>query len=152
MENNFSTVGNQQTEATAAFVEKIINGIDANLMAQCFSENINPESGEAVQGKFNSGGTGVRLAASKLASSPSLTLKKRCTANCIEQKLRIHISPPSLSSHVLLSAAARGAHFSQAHLQSENVFERRKSLRARLTIRDNRPRGDANVVPQRVYL
>ena len=44
MENNFSTVGNQQTEATAAFVEKIINGIDANLMAECFSENINPES------------------------------------------------------------------------------------------------------------
>jgi len=47
MENNFSTVGNQQTEATAALVEKIINGIDATLMAECFSKNINPESAEA---------------------------------------------------------------------------------------------------------
>jgi len=43
MENNFSTVGNQQTEATAALVEKIINGIDANLMAECFREGIDPE-------------------------------------------------------------------------------------------------------------
>src|SRR5262249_39784619 len=47
MENNFSTVGNQQTEATAALVEKIINGIDANLMAECFSKRIDPESSEA---------------------------------------------------------------------------------------------------------
>lgn len=42
MENNFSTVGNQQTEATAALVEKIINGIDAVLMAECFRSNIDP--------------------------------------------------------------------------------------------------------------
>lgn len=47
MENNFSTVGNQQTEATAALVEKIINGIDATLMAECFSKNIDPESAES---------------------------------------------------------------------------------------------------------
>jgi hypothetical protein len=43
MENNFSTVGNQQTEATAALVEKLINGIDAVLMAQCFKAGLNPE-------------------------------------------------------------------------------------------------------------
>lgn len=47
MENNFSTVGNQQTEATAALVEKIINGIDAELMAECFRAGINPEGPEA---------------------------------------------------------------------------------------------------------
>jgi hypothetical protein len=47
MENNFSTVGNQQTEPTGALVEKIINGIDAILMAECFARGIDPESGEA---------------------------------------------------------------------------------------------------------
>ena len=47
MENNFSTVGNQQTEATAALVEKIINGLDANLMAKCFLAGVDPESPEA---------------------------------------------------------------------------------------------------------
>ena len=47
MENNFSTVGNQQTEATAALVEKIINGIDAVLMAECFREKIDPKSPKA---------------------------------------------------------------------------------------------------------
>jgi hypothetical protein len=49
MENNFSTVGNQQTEATAALVEKIINGIDAVLMAECFRGGIDPEIHEAPQ-------------------------------------------------------------------------------------------------------
>jgi hypothetical protein len=43
MENNFSTVGNQQTEATAALVEKLINGLDADLMAECFKAGIDPE-------------------------------------------------------------------------------------------------------------
>lgn len=47
MENNFSTVGNQQTEATAALVEKIINGIDAALMAECFRAGIDPEGPDA---------------------------------------------------------------------------------------------------------
>jgi len=49
MENNFSTVGNQQTEATAALVEKIINGIDAVLMAECFRGGIDPESPQAPE-------------------------------------------------------------------------------------------------------
>ena len=40
--NNFSTVGNQQTEATGALVEKIINGIDSVLMAECARGGIEP--------------------------------------------------------------------------------------------------------------
>jgi hypothetical protein len=46
-ENNFSTVGNQQTEASAALVEKIINGIDAILMSECFKMGIDPEGPDA---------------------------------------------------------------------------------------------------------
>ena len=49
VENNFSTVGNQQADATGALVDKLINGIDAILMAQCFSQNVSPESAEAPQ-------------------------------------------------------------------------------------------------------
>lgn len=47
MENNFATVGNQQTEPTAALVEKIINGIDAVLMLECFRRRIDPEGSDA---------------------------------------------------------------------------------------------------------
>lgn len=47
MENNFSTVGNQHPEATGALVEKIINGVDAVLMAECFRAGIDPEGNTA---------------------------------------------------------------------------------------------------------
>src|SRR5438128_3832846 len=47
MENNFSTVGNQQTEATAALVEKLINGLDAVLMSECFKAKLDPEGANA---------------------------------------------------------------------------------------------------------
>lgn len=47
MENNFSTVGNQQTEATGALVEKVINGIDAVLMAECFKHGADPQGAAA---------------------------------------------------------------------------------------------------------
>lgn len=48
-ENNFSIVGNQQSSPAAALVEKIINSIDAVLMAHCFIFGIDPESSEAPQ-------------------------------------------------------------------------------------------------------
>jgi hypothetical protein len=47
VENNFSIVSNQQADPTGAFVEKIINAIDANLMAQCFAKGIGPETDAA---------------------------------------------------------------------------------------------------------
>lgn len=43
MPNNRSVVTNQQTEPTAAFVEKIVNGIDALLMAESLKRKINPK-------------------------------------------------------------------------------------------------------------
>ncbi len=47
MANNISTIGGQQSEPTPAFVEKIINSIDAVLTAECWKRGINPESKEA---------------------------------------------------------------------------------------------------------
>lgn len=46
-ENNFSTVGNQHAEPTGALVEKVINAIDARLMAGCFQAGIDPEGADA---------------------------------------------------------------------------------------------------------
>ena len=47
MDNNFGIVSNQQQDATGALVEKIINSLDANLMAACFEAGINPEGAGA---------------------------------------------------------------------------------------------------------
>lgn len=44
---NFSTIGNQQEEGTAALVEKIVNSIDAVLLGECHAAGIAPESSAA---------------------------------------------------------------------------------------------------------
>ena len=46
-ENNFSVIGNQASRPEAALVEKLINSVDAVLMAECLSKGINPESPQA---------------------------------------------------------------------------------------------------------
>ncbi|MGZ4881258.1 MAG: hypothetical protein ACXV7G_09345 [Halobacteriota archaeon] len=46
-ENNFATIGNQQSNPEAALVEKIINSIDAVLMAECYSTGIKPYDKES---------------------------------------------------------------------------------------------------------
>ena len=46
-ENNFAIVGNQHSDPTGALVEKVINAIDARLMAACFEAGVDPEGPEA---------------------------------------------------------------------------------------------------------
>lgn len=46
-ENNFSSIGNQQSEAIAALVEKVINGGDARLINACLAAGIDPTSPKA---------------------------------------------------------------------------------------------------------
>ncbi len=48
-ENNFSTIGNQQSRPDAALVEKLINSEDARLMSECMRRGIDPESPSAPQ-------------------------------------------------------------------------------------------------------
>lgn len=48
-EDNFSTIGNQQSSPIAALVEKLINSVDALLMKECYIKGINPESPDAPQ-------------------------------------------------------------------------------------------------------
>src|SRR5208337_1824766 len=42
-ENNFNTIGNQQSRPDAALVEKLVNSEDARLMNECLAKGINPE-------------------------------------------------------------------------------------------------------------
>lgn len=42
-ENNYSSIGNQQADAVAAFVEKIINSVDARLVNACHLAGVDPE-------------------------------------------------------------------------------------------------------------
>ncbi len=44
---NWSTIGNQQSEADSALVEKIINSVDAVLIRECLKSGIDPESSDA---------------------------------------------------------------------------------------------------------
>jgi len=43
-ENNFSTIGNQQSKPDAALVEKLVNSVDARLMNACLVRKIHPEA------------------------------------------------------------------------------------------------------------
>jgi len=48
-ENNYNTIGNQQSSPDAALIEKIVNAIDARLMNECLVRGINPEGTAAPQ-------------------------------------------------------------------------------------------------------
>ncbi len=43
-DNNFATIGNQQSEAIAALIEKIINAVDSRLLNACRMAGIDPTS------------------------------------------------------------------------------------------------------------
>jgi len=45
--NNYGTVGGQQSDSLGALVEKIVNSIDAVLILECLKKGINPESNQA---------------------------------------------------------------------------------------------------------
>lgn len=49
VENNYSSIGNQQASSDSALVEKIINSIDATIMGDLLSKGIDPSSSSAPQ-------------------------------------------------------------------------------------------------------
>ena len=46
-ENNYNTIGNQQSRPEAALVEKLVNSVDARLMNECLIRGIAPEGSDA---------------------------------------------------------------------------------------------------------
>ena len=53
MENNFSIIGNQQSDPDSALVEKLINSIDAMLMKECLTRGVDPEGEQAPETMSN---------------------------------------------------------------------------------------------------
>jgi hypothetical protein len=49
IENNYSTIGNQQARPDAALIEKLVNSVDARLMNECLIRGIDPEGPNAPQ-------------------------------------------------------------------------------------------------------
>jgi len=49
IEDNWSTIGNQQSNPQSALVEKFINSVDAMLMAACIDSGIDPRGSNAPQ-------------------------------------------------------------------------------------------------------
>lgn len=49
IESNFSTIGNQGSRPESALAEKIVNCVDARLLAECHKRGIDPESASAPQ-------------------------------------------------------------------------------------------------------
>jgi len=48
-ETNYATIGNQQSRPEAALVEKVVNCVDARLLAECYKRGIDPQSAAAPQ-------------------------------------------------------------------------------------------------------
>jgi len=46
-DNNYSGIGNQQSESVAALTEKLINSVDARLMNECLQSGIQPTASDA---------------------------------------------------------------------------------------------------------
>ncbi|MCQ3805595.1 MAG: hypothetical protein KTV45_16175 [Acidimicrobiia bacterium] len=46
-ENNYSSIGNQQSNAIPALIEKLVNGVDARLLNACLEQEIDPEGSSA---------------------------------------------------------------------------------------------------------
>jgi hypothetical protein len=46
-ENNYNTIGNQQSRPDAALVEKVVNAVDATLLSKCLEHGIDPEGPDA---------------------------------------------------------------------------------------------------------
>jgi hypothetical protein len=67
-ENNFATIGNQQSRPEAAIVEKIINSVDAVLMSECLRSGVNPESPEAPKSVIDALETYFNIYAGKLSN------------------------------------------------------------------------------------
>jgi hypothetical protein len=79
LENNWSTIGNQQSSPHAALVEKLVNAVDATLMGHCYAAGIDPMGTDAPRS--------MRAAVAQffdrttLEQSPSAGLIRNWTAN-----------------------------------------------------------------------
>ncbi len=115
LENNYGTIGNQQGEAVAALVEKIVNSIDARLMNECLARGESPESSdapqsihEAVYRYFGEGGTFDPDRSGRLSNWPDRKLNDEGDYITITATGRRPESRRSTAAHPSLTIADRG--------------------------------------------
>ena len=127
LENNYGTIGNQQGEAVAALVEKIVNAIDARLMNECLTRGESPESSEAPQSiheavhrYFDEGGPFDPDRSGRLSNWPDRKLNQEGDYITIAATGRRPESRRSTSSHPSLTIADRGE--GQAPRDFPNTF------------------------------
>lgn len=82
-ENNFATVGNQQSRPESAIVEKIINSVDAILMSECLKKGVNPESSEAPKSIINALEIYFNIKYGKLSNITSTERRKLAKNICL---------------------------------------------------------------------
>src|SRR5258708_5837779 len=75
-DNNWSTVGNQNTHPTGALVEKFINCIDAMLIAGCWKAGLNPESDRAPKCMADAARDFFKVRNGRLDSMPAVDRTK----------------------------------------------------------------------------
>lgn len=115
LDNNYGTIGNQQGEAVAALVEKIVNSIDARLMNECLDRGEAPESPdapqsihEAVHRYFGGGGPFDPDRSGRLSNWPDRKLNEEGDYITITATGRRPESRRSSSTHPSLTIADRG--------------------------------------------
>ena len=115
LDNNYGTIGNQQGEAIAALVEKIVNAIDARLMGECLARGESPESPEAPQSiqeavhrYFGEGGHFDPDRSGRLANWPDRKLNEEGDLITIAATGRRPENRRSSSAHPSLTISDRG--------------------------------------------
>ncbi len=115
LDNNYGTIGNQQGEAVAALVEKIVNSIDARLMNECLARGDPPESSqapqsiqEAVHRYFGEGGHFDPDRSGRLSNWPDRKLNEEGDNITVAATGRRPEARRSASVHPSLSIADRG--------------------------------------------
>lgn len=68
VDSNYSTIGNQTDAPETALVEKLVNSVDAVLMAACLERHIDPEGPEAPHSMPDALGRFFQVPAGKLAN------------------------------------------------------------------------------------
>jgi hypothetical protein len=82
-ENNFDTIGNQQSKPDQALVEKLINSVDAMMIAKCHEQGLNPEHIDAPQSISEAMKRFYNIENGKLTNMNSLERKKLSENICL---------------------------------------------------------------------
>ena len=88
-DNNWSTIGNQQSYPDAALVEKIVNSVDALLMKECMVRGIAPDSDKAPKSIAAALEEYFGITGGKLQNLTELITKKLIISKILTKKFQM---------------------------------------------------------------